>query len=396
MHSIIHQDLFATIEANNIPIKSAAISYLPDRLLTNNEYSKQLFCDNFCQNKPYALALLKTHIGNILNISIPMFESDLYLDQANTIQHIEAAILKASKMKAKSVTLTGLLPSASSHGEELFKKDIPPSLLKIMTGHDITHVAILLTLENCLNVTRRNLAQETIGFVGLGAIGTQILQILMRHYQHPKKIILCDLYKNKEKLQLLATSLREQDNYTGEILIVDSHDKIPEKFYEATLIIGASNVPNIIEVHQLQAGTILIDDSAPPILSLEDARCRFEKQHDILYIEAGLLRSPYTIDQIISLPQGLDIPLFKEDYESCFEIAGCILSGLVTNLEQSQQSFERNYMYLRQLAFRAPRLQFHGYFHEKTPWFHTFVKDHQHLTFSPELNKFCQKQGIIS
>ena len=107
MHSIIHQNLFTTIEANNIPIKSAAISYLPDRLLTNEEYSKQLFCDNFCQNKPYALALLKTHIGNILNISIPMFESDLYLNQKSTIKHIEASILIASVMAAIARIVTG-------------------------------------------------------------------------------------------------------------------------------------------------------------------------------------------------------------------------------------------------------------------------------------------------
>lgn len=390
MHSIIHQNLFTTIETNNIPIKSVAISYLPDRLLTNTEYNKQLFCEHFCQNKPYALALLKTHIGNILNISIPVFESDLYLNQANTIKHIEAAILKASEMDAKAVTLTGLLPSASNHGEALFKNDIQPSS-KIMTGHDITHVAILLTLEKCLNFTHRNLVQETVGFLGLGAIGTQILQIIIRHYQHPKKIILCDLYKNKEKLQILAASLREQDNFTGEILIVDSHGKIPEEFYASTLIIGASNVPNIIEVHQLQPGTIIIDDSAPPALSLEDARCRFEKQHDILYIEAGLLRAPYPIQQIISLPKGLDIPLFKNDAESCFEIAGCILSGLVTNLEQNQQSFKKNYAYLQRLAFSSPRFQFHGYFHEETPAFYTFVKNYKHFTFSSDLNRFCEK-----
>lgn len=390
MHSIIHQNLLTTIEASNIPIKSAAISYLPDRLLTNKKYSKQQFCDSFCQNKPYALALLKTHIGNILNISIPMFESDLYLNQANTIKHIEEAILIASEMDAKAVTLTGLLPSASNHGEALFKNDIQPSS-KIMTGHDITHVAMLLTLEKCLDTTHRNLVQETVGFLGLGAIGTQILQILMRHYQHPKKIILCDLYKNKEKLQILAASLREHDNFTGEILIVDSHDKIPEAFYASTLIIGASNVPNIIEVHQLQPGTIIIDDSAPPALSLEDARCRFEKQHDILYIEAGLLRSPYPIQQIISLPKGLDVPLFKNDDESCFEIAGCILSGLVTDLEKNKQSFKNNYAYLQQLAFSSPRFQFHGYFHEKTPAFQAFVKDYKHGAFSSELNRFCEK-----
>ncbi len=390
MHSIIHQNLFTTIEANNIPIKSAAISYLPDRLLTNEEYSKQLFCDNFCQNKPYALALLKTHIGNILNISIPMFESDLYLNPKSTIKHIEAAILKASEMDAKAVTLTGLLPSASNHGKELFKNDIEPSS-KIMTGHDITHVAILLTLEKCLNITHRNLAQETVGFLGLGAIGTQILQIIMRHYQHPKKVILCDLYINKEKMQILAISLREHYNFTGEILIVDSHGIIPEAFYSSTLIIGASNVPDVIDVQKLQFGTIIIDDSAPPALSLEDARCRFEKQHDILYIEAGLLRAPYPIQQIISLPKGLDVPLFKNDDESCFEIAGCILSGLVTDLKQNQQSFKENYDHLQKLGFSSPRFQFHGYFHEKKPAFHAFVKDHQHRTFSSDLNEFCQK-----
>lgn len=372
MLSITHQDLFQHVITQKITITAAAITYLPDRLLHHTTLNKQECCKHFCQNKPYALALLETELGNILNIAIPIFESDLFIDQANTVQEIEAAILKANEFNVKTITLTGLLPSVSSAPYKLFENS-QKLLPRITAGHDSSFITIFFNLEYCLEITKRNISQETIGFLGMGSIGTNILKILIQHYEHPKRIILCDLYQNKTKLDLFAKLLKDKYQYFGDVLITNSGDQVPTEFYEATTIIGASNVPNIIDITQLRSGTLIIDDSTPPVLSVSDAITRFESQHDVLYIEAGLIKSPYLIQQTISLPKGLEVPLFKNDAESCFEIAGCILLGLVSHLETNENTFKENYSYLQQLGYRAPRLQFHGYFYEDTSYLDSLI-----------------------
>lgn len=363
MLSITHQDLFRHIKAQKIVITAAAITYLPDRLLNYTYLNKQECCKQFCQNRPYALALLETRLGNILNITIPIFESDLFVDQANTVKEIEAAILRACELNVKTVTLTGLLSTVCTVPYKLFE-DTQKSLPRITAGHDSSFITIFFNLEHCLKITKRNISQETLGFLGLGAIGTNILKILIKHYEHPKEIILCDLYQNKIKLELLAELLKDECHYLGDIIIADSRGEVPTEFYEATTIIGASNTPDILDITQMRSGTLIIDDSTPPALDHSDAITRFESQQDVLYIEAGLVRTPYLIQQTISLPRGLEVPLFKNDDESCFEIAGCILLGLVSHFQTDENTFKKNYTYLQQLGYRAPRLQFHGYFYE--------------------------------
>lgn len=374
MLSITHQDLFLHVKTQKIQITAVAITYLPDRLLNYTNLNKRDFCKQFCQNRPYALALLETELGNILNITIPIFESDLFIDQAYTVKEIEAAILRASEFNVQRVTLTGLLPSVCTAPYKLFE-NTKKSLPRITAGHDSSFITFFFNLEYCLKITKRNITQETLGFLGLGAIGANILKILIKHYEHPKKIILCDLYQNLIKLEFLAELLKNEYHYLGDIIIADSRGQVPTEFYEATTIIGASNTSDILDITQVQSGTLIIDDSTPPALALSDAITRFESQQDVLYIEAGLLKTSYLIQQTISLPKGLDVPLFKNDDESCFEIAGCILLGLVSHLETDENTFKENYFYLQQLGYRAPRLQFHGYFYENTNYLESLITD---------------------
>jgi hypothetical protein len=101
------------------------------------------------------------------------------------------------------------------------------------------------------------------------------------------------------------------------------------------LLVGATNVPDILDVDRLAPGTLLVDDSSPHCFRLDRAVRRLREQQDILFTEGGLLRAPQPLRQVIYMPADLEqvvqaVPgdLFA-NYDS-HHITGCVLSGLLS------------------------------------------------------------------
>ena len=133
--------------------------------------------------------------------------------------------------------------------------------------------------------------------------------------------------------------------------------------YESTLIIGATNVPNVLDITQVQPGTLIVDDSGPHCFDSELAIQRLQQQEDILFTEGGVLQLPHPITQLAKRQlEKLKIP-GRTGHP--FNITGCVLSSLLTTtfskinptvgLVETSDCLQ-HYNLLKQLAIRAADL----------------------------------------
>jgi hypothetical protein len=107
-------------------------------------------------------------------------------------------------------------------------------------------------------------------------------------------------------------------------------------FYDATVIVGATNVENVIDVSRLAPGTLVVDDSWPHCLNGPAALARFREQGDILLTEGGFVRSAERMPRLAHLPASLATVLPAELPNLLFsslnphDITACVLSALIS------------------------------------------------------------------
>ncbi len=372
--------LFATGKIQ--PVDAAALSYLPpgdlpfsfpedDSPITQEEIIHDWYDDQVVFDECY-----ETHLGSIANISLPLFGNQLYHDKQQTIQRIHESLVLAKFLGARIVALTGLIPSATNFGRDLLPLLAEhPDLPAITTGHATTTSAVVLTIERLLEESNRTASNECVGFLGLGSIGLATLRLMIAVLPHPRKLLLCDLYSKRQELETIVKELREQANYTGEVHILESTGKVPAPFYAATLIVGATNMPDVLEVDQLAPGTLIVDDSAPHCFNPDQARRRFEQQYDILFTEGGALQTPQTVLATKYYPRRAQ-QMLPSPYRETFVrhipdiLMGCTFSGLLStrypHLSPTTGYIERDksvqhYTILQQIHYRGARLHCEHY-----------------------------------
>ena len=194
---------------------------------------------------------------------------------------------------------------------------------------------------------------------------------------HPAELLLCDVYQKSRDLETIRQTVIETFGYQGSVRIAASSGAaVPLAFYAATLIVGATNVPDILDINLVRPGTLIVDDSAPHCFSPERAIQRFEQHRDLLFTEGGALRSPKPIRELRYVPSSADHTMTVQQLDATFrrhqpnDIMGCTLSGLLSSRFQQLQptiglvdyrTSYQHYAVLRQLEFEAARLQCDDY-----------------------------------
>jgi hypothetical protein len=364
--------LFATGQL--APVAAAALGYLPDQLLARTGLSRDELIADWYDNLPTLNAILETPWGRIATIRLPRFGSDLYRDEQDLVGVIVEALEMAGRLGARTVSLTGLIPSATDYGRAVAsaiagRRDLP----RISTGHATTVAAVVLATSRILQAGGRELAQERVGFLGLGSIGRASLRLMLRCLPHPSEIMLCDLYRQRESLRELEQQLVGELGFRGAVRVLASPGAVPAEFYAATLIVGATNVPEVLDLTRVQSGAMIVDDSGPHCFAVREAVERFQRQADILFTEGGVLRAPSPISQVRALPRrAARDPIYVEavSKHNPFHITGCVLSGLLSScyedlkptvgLVEDSASW-RHYEQLGQLGFQAAGLHCQGY-----------------------------------
>jgi hypothetical protein len=320
---------------------------------------------------PSLIAVSETFLGRIGTIVLPLFASELYRSQDVVVRGLIDAMEVAARVGARMVSLTGLLPSATNYGKALEaavagRRDLP----QFTTGHATTAGAMVLATEKILREAARDLAQERIGFLGLGSIGTTVLRLMLKCLPHPREIILCDVYGRREALCDIREETKSALGFRGLVRLVESKQSVPVEFYEATFIVGATNVPEIIDLGLLRPGTLLVDDSAPHCFSVEPTLERFQKHADVLFTAGGMLQLPQPMRRLRHLPRFVQkrasAQYLKAVYEpNLSQIGGCVLSSLLsarfpelapTIGLADQRDCLQYYERLHELGFKAPTL----------------------------------------
>ncbi|MCK5811275.1 MAG: amino acid adenylation domain-containing protein [Clostridiales bacterium] len=344
------------IETNKLAkIDSAAITYIPEDIVETLAIHKE----------PTLFNYMETAQGNIGLFAIPISSRDLYSNKKTLISLCQQTINIAHHLGAKVVSLTGLIPSATSYGYDLEKvlRNEPLSA-KITTGHSTTAASVVLSIERLLKHSNRTIVDERVAFVGLGSVGTSVAKLLLSVLEHPASLTLCDIYQRSDFLYDFRKHIETRLSYENDIMIAISNgSSLPDEVYEATMIVGATNVPNILDISKIKPGTLIIDDSGPHCFNKEDAIKRLHEKSDILFTEGGVLESNEIINKRIYLPAGIRdnvLNSYSQQFASDRDITGCILSSLLSAKYDSLQPVLgisklseciRNYKLLNELQY---------------------------------------------
>jgi hypothetical protein len=150
-------------------------------------------------------------------------------------------------------------------------------------------------------------------------------------------LTLCDLYDTCGPVEQVLRR-RFGPRFGQRIRVVPAARKVSARFYDASLILGATNVPGVLQVSALNPGTLLVDDSGPHCFQAEEAYARLSAAQDILFSEGGLLKSPHPIGESRYVLQGTLDRLGPQAAErlswfirpNADHITGCVLSSLLS------------------------------------------------------------------
>jgi hypothetical protein len=372
-----HRALSSLITEGKIPpIDSVALYYLPDQYLRESGLTRDAVIHGWYHNEPTLTHILDTSIGRIGTLMLPLTGIELYSEQKELIEWIQRGLEIASQAGATTASLTGLLPSATDYGyaiqQAIGKRAHLP---RITTGHGTTAATVVLAIRKILEASQRDIRSECVGFLGLGSIGLASLRLTLSCLPHPQELLLCDVYHRKDALEAIRQEMVSTYGFQGKIRVIESTGVVPKALYKSRLIIGATNVPDVLDVEHLQPGTLLVDDSGPHCFRVPKAIERCMSQHDILFTEGGILRSPTVIPCLRYLPlqamqhitPGL-AKLFSRFHP--WRITGCVLASILLAKVADQkpvfglvdlQTGIDNFNILLKLGYEAAELNCEGY-----------------------------------
>lgn len=327
--------LLALLESGLIPpIDAACVSCVPASLPRSRGLTTERYVEDWCQGVPLVSGIRTTPVGRIALIMVPFPENDLYVRGADAVDVVLQGLRLAGRLGASAASLINLLPSATGYGAALRDAigdaaDYPA----LTTGHGATTAAVVLNVEQAVRLAARRLPEEHLLFVGLGSIGVSTLRLLLDQLPHPGRLSLCDLFSRREHLEQLRDEVVGASRFAGEVTILPSTaGEVPPEVYDASVIVGATNVPDLLDVDRLRPGTILVDDSAPHCVDKEAAVRRVRQHGDLYCIEGGELCAPAATEELRYVPgwAGREFGADAVDdwfSHNPFTIGGCVLSA---------------------------------------------------------------------
>jgi hypothetical protein len=234
------------------------------------------------------------------------------------------------------VALTGLIPSATGYGSAVQDAcALHDGLAPVTTGHATTVAAVILNLVSLLQESGRDLVEETVMFYGIGSIGLGALRLMLDVLPHPASLRLCDPFRSASYFKDLERTLREEHGFRG-IINAETAGNGAKEPYDASVIIGATNVEDVLDLARLAPGTLIVDDSSPHCLNGPAAFSRLSQNGDLLFTEGGFIRGQAPMPRIAYIPPAVSAYLPAKLPQLFFsmlraeDITACILSALLS------------------------------------------------------------------
>jgi predicted amino acid dehydrogenase len=282
-------------------IDSALIAYFPStgsisELLPAGKFSvklaKELADKILPNNEPRLLEIETTPFGRTGVVVIPCFADELStLPQSQLMETILQAVNVCQQNGAKHISLAGNLPSKTNYGfaviDALKNSEKTNMQAVITTGHSCTVVAVVKTIGKVLKELELEIENLSVALAGFGSIGQASVNLLLAEVGNPAQIKIADLVTQIPGLQKSLNDLKER--FTNQVEVIPVVDAVPDEFYTSDIIIGASSNGKILEVSKIRPGTVVVDDSFPPILDVKKAILRMKNVQDVLIVGAGKL-----------------------------------------------------------------------------------------------------------
>ncbi|WP_338790280.1 hypothetical protein V9L05_03620 [Bernardetia sp. Wsw4-3y2] len=277
---------------------------------------------------------------NNLNVGI-LFIPSLAEKIINPVTRSKVRLLIESEVvrmlivsQTKIVCLGGLTASLLGYGRHLKKalKDYP---IQITTGHALTSISIYKTYKKVIDELGVDMQNEGISLLGVGSVGTAFARLLINKEKKLNYLLLIDkpsketeLINLKKELELITNIpvLLETTNNDGTI----KEDSI---IYESKVLISAVSSKDVIQIADIPANRILIDDSQPYCWNREEAWGRVIEKNDIVPCEAGLIDCS-TIGYLSDFP----FDFANHDENGTTTSWCCMAEGLLKHLDNSLPS----------------------------------------------------------
>jgi predicted amino acid dehydrogenase len=325
-------------------IDSALIAYWPsaetmDKIMKNHLVSKVIresAMNYLIESKTPALVEIQTsQFGKSGIIMIPRDAGQIEtISREILIPEIMEAVRIASDHNSVAVSLAGNLPSRTNYCYELLKfQDRTPGLKSkpfITSGHATTVVAVVKNIRKVLHELDIDIRKIRLGVVGFGSIGQASLSLLLESTGEPATVSIADLESQIPHLERALS--KSKNNFRCPINIYPVIDaSYPEELYESNLLIGASTGQVKLDLKRIRPGTIIVDDSFPTIIPVNEAIDRMRNKQDILSIGGGKIDIAETSSEIPGFGQKsewLGKILDNLGYEG---IPGCRLESMLVS-----------------------------------------------------------------
>jgi amino acid adenylation domain-containing protein len=361
----VTRPLLVLIDTGEIPpVDAASISCIPERALAQRELTAEQYIEDWCQGVPIISGIKQTPVGRIAQVVIPYLERDVFGDPSSLISTLIPGLRLARRAGAKVVSLINLLSPATSYGTLVHeaagqRADLP----EVTTGHAMTTAAVLLNLRRVFAETHRAMSGEDLAVLGLGSIGQSVLRLALRRMDHPRRLFLCDLYGRHAQLEQIRDEVRDL-GFGGPVDVLFSPvGSVPDQLYDASAIVAATNVPDVLDVERLRPGCIVVDDSVPHCFNPARAMARL----DVLCAEGGELHSTSPMNELRYVPRWATEGRTWESIDGWYEqdpyrFGGCVLAaGLAARREDVPVSVGvPNLATCEQALDLLPRVGFHA------------------------------------
>jgi acyl-CoA synthetase (AMP-forming)/AMP-acid ligase II/aryl carrier-like protein len=360
-----------------LTVDAAALVALPRAFLRQLQLPSREFIRDCLHDDAALINVYDTFLGRVGLIALPLEDEAVYVDRKRTVAAVLRGLEHAGRLGADTVALTGLIPSATDYGHAIQEAlQGRTGLPRLTTGHATTAACFVLMVEKVLGDTGRALHGEDVALLGLGSIGTSILRLLVRTLPHPRSLRLCDVPAKREHLRRLVQELREEHEYTGTLHVVElAGTGATDEVYEASVVLSATSAANLVDVDRLRAGTLVVDDSAPHCFDPRRAIRRFQEKRDVLFTEAGAIRSHRPVGEIreLTFATGWDHKVraaLKLLHPTDDTLMGCVFSSILSSRfadapclvgTPSLRDLDLHYLKLRELHFEAARLYVEDY-----------------------------------
>jgi acyl-CoA synthetase (AMP-forming)/AMP-acid ligase II/acyl carrier protein len=355
-----------------LSVDAVALATLPQAFLEQLRLTPREFIRDCLRGDAALVTVYETFLGRIGLVVLPLEDATLYVDRRATVEAVVKGLEEAARLGADTVSLTGLIPSATDYGRAVREATAGRTgLPRLTTGHATTAASFVMMVEQVLKASGRRLEDEHLVLLGVGSIGTSILRLLLRTLPHPRVLRLCDVPARREHLLRVKQELEGALGFRGEVHGVGiSGTEAPPEVYEASVILSATSAPNLLDVERLRPGTLVVDDSAPHCFDARRAIRRFQERRDVLFTEAGAIRSHRSIQEIreISFATGWDHKVraaLKLLHPAEDTVMGCVFSSILSSRFEDAPclvgmptpgDLDLHYRKLRELRFEAARL----------------------------------------